>query len=89
MPATLRLDGSPCECGRPTGQCIKGDLTNCPSWEEEEADDDLAEYDINCGLAARGGCTLAGTEWCDWSCPHSAEAPHNRRRKPRPMPLFD
>lgn len=65
MAATLRLDGSPCECGRPTGQCVKGDLDRCPTEDDEDFEEDL--WDINCGMAP-GGCTLAGTEWCDWDC---------------------
>lgn len=34
---TLRLDGrSVCECGRPTGKCIKGDMDYCDAWEEQD-----------------------------------------------------
>lgn len=92
MTTTLRLDGTPCECGRPTGQCIKGDLEHCPAWEEEEADDDADLYDINCGMVPGQGCTLAGTEWCDWDCPHASSAPHNRRvrrKKPALLELME
>ena len=61
-----------CECGRPEGQCVKGDMDYC------SADDDPAEeYDPGeeCGRWQNGrlarGCSLAGTEWCDWDCPYS------------------
>lgn len=32
---------------------------------DEDDDDGLDE----CGLHDDGQCDLAGTEWCDWSCP--------------------
>lgn len=54
---------------------------------DEEDGDDFAE--MNCGLMANGQCGQAGTEWCDWSCPFADEARHNRRRKPKPLPLFE
>lgn len=68
-----------CDCGRPDGQCIKGDMPECPAWNEDEADDDYDEgmdcgrWDQNAknGMLPRGLCRLAGTEWCDWECPHS------------------
>lgn len=75
-----------CDCGRPQGQCVKGDMDYCPALDDDEDDDDV--WDINCGMGP-GGCSLAGTEWCDWSCPHSDEAPHNKRAKRKPLPLFD
>lgn len=25
----------PCGCGRPEGQCIKGDLDYCPAWDDD------------------------------------------------------
>lgn len=34
-------------------------------------DDEDAEAEMNCGEMPGGGCSLAGTEWCDWSCPFS------------------
>lgn len=34
-------------------------------------DDDDPDFD-ECGMAASGGCTLAGTEWCDWECPYGS-----------------
>jgi hypothetical protein len=33
---TKRLDGGVCECGRPTGKCIKGDMPYCDAWEEQD-----------------------------------------------------
>ena len=28
-----------CDCGRPPGQCVKGDLEDCPALDEEDNDD--------------------------------------------------
>lgn len=36
-----------------------------------DLDDEEAEAEMNCGSHRRGQCDLAGTEWCDWSCPFS------------------
>jgi hypothetical protein len=49
MPPTLRPDGSPCECGRPTGQCVKGDLDRCPTEDDDDLDleDDLYDDDYD------------------------------------------
>lgn len=33
----------------------------------DEDEDDL--LDDECGLREDGTCALAGSEWCDWSCP--------------------
>lgn len=81
----------PCECGRADGQCIKGDLDRCPA--DDEIDDNGGEaWPVECGMQGNGQCALAGTEWCDWSCPVADEAAHNRalkRRAERPLPLFD
>jgi hypothetical protein len=33
--ATLRPDGSACECGRPIGKCVKGDLVRCPTEDDD------------------------------------------------------
>ncbi len=38
-------------------------------------DDDLPEDEDenmdDCGMMPDGQCLLAGSEWCDWDCPHS------------------
>lgn len=39
-------------------------------FDEDELDD---EDDFDCGMTSDGGCTLAGTEECDWECPYSYE----------------
>lgn len=70
------------------------------SWTQDRIDDEMLsevdgdeEYDESedCGRWNDGRltrqCRLAGTEWCDWCCPHSDEAPHNRRIRRR-APLF-
>lgn len=38
---------------------------------DPDADDDDAYEDLmsECGKNARGECSLAGTEYCDWECP--------------------
>lgn len=38
---------------------------------EDDDLDDLDEADLNCGSHTKGQCDLAGTEYCDWSCPFS------------------
>lgn len=48
--------------------------------DEEDADEDgIAE--MNCGELPEGGCSLAGTEWCDWSCPFSDEMMKRAKRR--------
>lgn len=48
-----------------------------PDWFDDdgldEMDDDEAFLDFVCGLRADGTCALAGTEDCDWECPHSRD----------------
>lgn len=67
---------SKCECDRPEGQCIKGDLNHCPAWEDDECDAE-EEYDFGeeCGRWDNGRlgryCSKAGSEECDWECPYS------------------
>lgn len=64
-----------CHCGKPDGQCVKGDLEWCPDWDEhdEEDEDELSLMEQECGRWNNGGlspqCSQAGTEWCDWECP--------------------
>lgn len=56
------------------------------AWTE---DDEEAEVMMNCGrYAGAGGCSLAGTEWCDWDCPFSDELfrPRRPRRKDKRQP---
>jgi len=24
-----------CDCGRPSGQCVKGDMERCPAWDDD------------------------------------------------------
>lgn len=55
--------------------------------DEEEASE-LEAHDM-CGRWMNGrlsrSCRLAGTEQCDWDCPHNRPV----ERKPKPMPLFE
>lgn len=61
-----------CDCGRPAGQCVKGDRDYCDDMDDDEGD---GEFDLSeeCGRWVNGGlstqCSQAGTEWCDWECP--------------------
>lgn len=45
--------------------CIADDLDH----EEPEMDEDEAFLSFQCGFIPGQGCTLAGTEDCDWECP--------------------
>jgi hypothetical protein len=42
---------------------------------DDEGDDDDYDPGEECGRWQNGrlarGCSLAGTEWCDWDCPYS------------------
>lgn len=48
--------------------------------DDEDDDDDLD--DLSCGELPEGGCSLAGTEWCDWKCSHSAGMLRRMNEKP-------
>jgi hypothetical protein len=80
-----------CDCGREPGQCVKGDTDHCPALDEMDDDSDDEDF-LDCGMGPTSQCAYAGTEWCDWSCPHSSQAAHNRRwlnKKLRALPLFE
>lgn len=50
----------------------QGEIDDELSDEADLAGDDELEADMNCGkYPGSNGCSLAGTEWCDWSCPYS------------------
>ncbi len=52
-----------CECDRPAGECVKGDLKHCPALDEEpEFDCECieAEEDI---LTGRVECFACGRVW--------------------------
>lgn len=38
-------------------------------WDNDDDDDDLDNAFDECGQMRGGGCTLIGTEHCDWECP--------------------
>lgn len=43
-----------------------------PDYDEnflDEDDEDQEFLDYSCGWMPGGGCSKAGTEECDWSCP--------------------
>jgi hypothetical protein len=46
--------------------------------DEDDLDDcyeveDDSDAELICGALPEGGCSMVGTEWCDWSCPFSDE----------------
>lgn len=45
------------------------------NYDDDYADDidEFEEAAMDCRQTSDGGCELAGTEWCDWSCPFSDE----------------
>jgi len=61
---------------------VNDELYDDPCLEE----DDDAEDEANCGQTPDGLCQLAGTEYCDWSCPFSDELRANRLKKMRADP---
>lgn len=63
-----------------TRRCeLRDELGACPQEFADEHDelDDPNEDDgwDECGMTPDGQCTLAGTEWCDWSCPRNRRPP--------------
>ena len=42
------------------------------NFDEDFFEDDDDEELFDCGMMADGGCSKAGTEECDWECPHGA-----------------
>lgn len=47
-------------------------MPGTPEWmegQEIDEDDIDEEAEMNCGSNRHGQCDLAGTEYCDWSCP--------------------
>jgi hypothetical protein len=65
--------------GKPDLMCVvrpvfveTGEL---PEFDDDDYvdDDDGDDFDDDeCGMTADGGCTLAGTEFCDWDCPYGS-----------------
>lgn len=53
-------------------------------WDDEEVEDDFDEAAANCGSRRHRQCDLAGTEYCDWSCPLRNEVFPPRRLVGRP-----
>lgn len=50
-------------------------------YEYDEPDEEIDPAD-NCGSRGHRQCDLAGTEWCDWSCPlHDEVFPPKKGRK--------
>jgi len=64
---------------------MAGDWADEPQADEFDEADDLdvfEEAEINCGSRRKWQCDLAGTEYCDWSCPLRDEVlpPRKARR---------
>lgn len=60
-------------------------MSETDGFDEIDDGEDFAE--LSCGLTRNGHCENIGTEWCDWDCPFSDRASHNRalRRKKTPV----
>lgn len=61
------------ECDAPAPKAAN---QNAPADLIEDEDDSAGDCEeealMNCGkYPGSNGCSLAGTEWCDWSCPFS------------------
>ncbi len=59
-----------------------------PNEIEDDAEDG-DEADLCCGLVVIAGkeiCLNAGTEWCDWDCPHNSVQEQTIRRREREKP---
>ena len=68
------------------------DLGDFDDFDPETSE--LEEAEMNCGRTSSGGCTLYGSEWCDWDCPFSDKLEVNRalrqrhkRKDPRQLDL--
>lgn len=44
------------------------EINGNPDADDDDALDDLMS---ECGQDNSGGCSMAGTEYCDWECPFS------------------
>lgn len=47
-----------------------------PEWDDNDYDDEEDEWEAamqECGQTREGGCSLAGTEYCDFDCPFRDE----------------
>ena len=52
--------------------CGFPDLDAVAAYHAPDDDEDGSpEFEFDCGLMPDGTCQLAGTEDCDWECPHS------------------
>lgn len=77
-----------CECGRPQGQCIKGDMDYCPNeldFDNEYDDEEESDGSEDCGRWRDGElsyqCSKAGSEECDWECPIGLPSRAGLRRR--------
>lgn len=53
---------------------VKEHLEINRDWDDDDGpnDDDAIDYLMDeCGRDPGGGCSMAGTEYCDWDCPFS------------------
>ena len=65
----------------PIGNGVVPDDHDAPDYFDDESDD-LEDAANECGQHD-GGCDLAGTEYCDWMCPFSAEFFRQAAEQPR------
>jgi hypothetical protein len=50
--------------------------------DADDGDDEIELAELSCGELPEGGCSLAGTEHCDWRCPFSAGMVKRMNEKP-------
>ena len=62
----------------------------CFDNDDDMVDDEIEDF-FDCGLMPDGICMRAGTEDCDWECPHRMELMERRlgrRKTDEPGPLL-
>ncbi|WP_231754389.1 hypothetical protein [Blastomonas sp. CCH2-A2] len=60
------------DCGKPAEMTWNRQCRNCFIDSYDDPDDEPEDdgWD-DCGMTADGTCMQAGTEYCDWDCPHN------------------
>lgn len=69
-------------CFTDNDQCRLDEIADEEEARELEAHDSCGRWDNG---SLRRSCLRAGTEFCDWDCPHNRPV----ERKPKPIPLFE
>ena len=64
-----RLDGDVGDSTMPKSDELVNIDHDPTDFDDDGLDDEDEEY-YDCGMDRDGGCSLAGTEQCDWECPY-------------------